>query len=145
MDRPCIFLLLTSHHIYSRSFHELCKNSTNEDATRGISESKRIAKLIETNQYLLSSLGVSHPSLGDAIVQLSKSLYDECKSTTKLTGAGGGGCCFTYLEEEEDRVGNAGGLSVNERLENVRRVIEGHCEEYEFKCLSSLVGGDCVI
>ena len=119
----------------------MCNNSTNDDATR-TSESKRIAKLIETNQYLLSSLGVSHPSL-DAIVQLSKSLYDECKSTTKLTGAGGGGCCFTYLEEEEDD--NAAGLSVNERLDKVRRVIEGHCEEYEFKCFTSLVGGDGVI
>ena len=119
----------------------MCKNSTNEDATRGISESKRIATLIETNQYLLSSLGVSHPSL-DTIVQLSKSLHEECKSTTKLTGAGGGGCCFTYLEEDED---DNTGLSVQERLDKVRRVIEGHCEEYEFKCFTSLVGGDGVI
>ena len=128
-----------SHHI-TRSFHELCNNSTNDDVAK-TSESKRIAKLIETNQYLLSSLGVSHPSL-DAIVQLSKSLYDECKSTTKLTGAGGGGCCFTYLEEDED---DNAGLSVQERLDKVRSVIEGHCKEYEFKCFTSLVGGDGVI
>ena len=41
--------------------------------------------------------------------------------------------------------GNAGGSSVNEGLGKVRRVIEGHCEEYEFKCFTSLVGGDGVI
>ena len=83
---------------------------------------------------------VSHPSL-DAIVQLTQSLYDKCKCTTKLTGAGGGGCCFTYLEEEDEN-----NLSVNKRLDKVRGAIEGlDHEEYEFKCFTSLVGGDGVI
>ena len=82
---------------------------------------------------------MSHPSL-DTIVQLTNSLYDECKCITKLTGAGGGGCCFTYLEENVDE-------NVEERLNKVRARIEDHSSnvEYNYKCFTSSVGGDGVL
>lgn len=103
------------------------------------------------NQSLLCALGVSHPSL-NAITNLTCSLYDELKCTTKLTGAGGGGCAFTFLEGDDN---------VKRRCEIVKRKIdslsnvESHeiangdennksqtkCHTWTFESFTSAVGG----
>lgn len=53
----------------------------------------QIRGLININQSLLQSLGVSHSSL-EKIVSICR---EKDQLSTKLTGAGGGGCTFTLL------------------------------------------------
>lgn len=52
----------------------------------------KMASLIEINQGLLSSIGVSHPCLDEICNSSHKHGY-----SAKLTGAGGGGCAFALL------------------------------------------------
>ena len=53
-----------------------------------------LLELVRINHGLLVSLGVSHPGL-----ELVKSLSDSLGvGSTKLTGAGGGGCSLTLLK-----------------------------------------------
>ena len=49
-------------------------------------------ELIDFNQHLLQTLGVSHTSI-DRICEITA----KHNFHTKLTGAGGGGCCITLL------------------------------------------------
>ena len=49
-------------------------------------------ELIDFNQHLLQMLGVSHTSI-DRICEITA----KHNFHTKLTGAGGGGCCITLL------------------------------------------------
>ncbi len=90
-------------------------------------------------------------------------MYNELKCTTKLTGAGGGGCAFTFFEDCND--GSC--LGIEERLKIVSDKIEAlkSCEGAEetkmngnenqsqenketcwsFQCFSSAVGGEGVL
>ena len=54
--------------------------------------------MVDMNQGLLSSMGVSHPSL-EKVIQLTSShgLH------TKLTGAGGGGVAFSLITPHTDK------------------------------------------
>jgi mevalonate kinase len=54
--------------------------------------------LIDENHAHLASLGVSHPSLEAIRAQTSAQPYE---LSTKLTGAGGGGCAVTLLPDSE--------------------------------------------
>jgi hypothetical protein len=56
--------------------------------------------LINKNHAHLVNLGVSHPSL-EAI--RAKTASEPYKLSTKLTGAGGGGCAVTLLPDSEPR------------------------------------------
>ncbi|GMG32533.1 unnamed protein product [Ambrosiozyma monospora] len=57
---------------------------------------RRLMELIRINHGLLVALGVSHPSL-----ERVKALCDQLHiGETKLTGAGGGGCAITLLDED---------------------------------------------
>lgn len=59
---------------------------------------ERLSELFEINHGLLVALGVSHPSL-----ERVRMLTDELKiGKTKLTGAGGGGCAITLVDEKAD-------------------------------------------
>ncbi|XP_074642614.1 mevalonate kinase-like isoform X2 [Tubulanus polymorphus] len=60
-----------------------------------------LQELVDINQHLLASLGVSHPSI-DQICAVTK----QYKLSTKLTGAGGGGCTLTLIPPEfpEDKL-----------------------------------------
>lgn len=58
----------------------------------------RLSELFEINHGLLVALGVSHPAL-----ERVRMLTDELKiGKTKLTGAGGGGCAITLVNEDAD-------------------------------------------
>ena len=121
------------------------------------------------NHSLLIALGVSHPSL-NAIANMTDNLYHQMKSTTKLTGAGGGGCAFTFLEDDdtdncnnnvETNNGNNAKSkysSIKDRLRIVSEKIEAlkSCESsthnenkqvssWSFQCFKSAVGGKGVI
>ena len=68
--------------------------SISEWETNRCDQEGKLEELVEINQGLLQSIGVSHPSI-DAI----------CKTTlkyqlrSKLTGAGGGGCVLTIIPD----------------------------------------------
>lgn len=58
-------------------------------------DKRELAALVNINHGLLVALGVSHPSL-----EQIKIIADSHKiGATKLTGAGGGGCAITLLDE----------------------------------------------
>lgn len=61
-------------------------------------DKQELASLVNINHGLLVALGVSHPSL-----EKIKIIADSHKiGATKLTGAGGGGCAITLLNENAD-------------------------------------------
>jgi mevalonate kinase len=63
-----------------------------------VSAKNRLNELIEINHGLLVALGVSHPSL-----ERVRMLTDELNiGKTKLTGAGGGGCAITLVNDDAD-------------------------------------------
>lgn len=67
------------------------------DGTRAIPREElvsRLADLMRANHVHLRTLGVSHPSL-EAVVATT----DQFGLTTKLTGAGGGGCAVTLVPD----------------------------------------------
>lgn len=68
--------------------------------TFGISEEAQLRELINVNHGLLVALGVSHPALEQV-----KIVGDKI-GATKLTGAGGGGCAITLVNDgvEEDDI-----------------------------------------
>jgi len=116
--------------------------------------SRKISRLIQTNHHLLCALGVSHPSL-NMISNLTTELYNDLKTSSKLTGAGGGGCAFTFLEEDFDKEGNDREMLMKSRLKVVIDKIESldfykNAKEIEqskssFRCFTSVVGGDGVL
>jgi len=80
--------------------------------------------LIDENQHLLESIGVGHPALSK-VVSLSK----EHGLHAKLTGAGGGGCSFVLLDDNEQNTQEFMSQLLNEG----------------FKCYLSNVGHEGVI
>ena len=87
---------------------------------------KQISSLIRLNQQLLLFMfSISHPVIDD-VHNLTNSLYDHFQCSTKITGAGGGGCIFTFLErrhvsssDDKDDDDN-----IQERIQSVIRAIE---------------------
>jgi mevalonate kinase len=84
----------------------------------------RLQQLINKNQKYLRLIGVSHPSL-ERVIQLAS----ERNLFAKLTGAGGGGCAFVLLDEDENKT-----VQFRNMLSN-----EG------FKCYMSNVGHEGVL
>mmetsp|Transcript_16478 Transcript_16478/g.25737 ORF Transcript_16478/g.25737 Transcript_16478/m.25737 type:complete len:455 (-) Transcript_16478:236-1600(-) len=90
---------------------------------RGYRDTAKISQLIRTNQSLLKAIGVSHQAL-DEICHIT----EQMGVASKLTGAGGGGCAFTYVPPD-----------CKYTRDEIREKIEE--SPHGFKCLSSLVGG----
>lgn len=53
----------------------------------------RLHMLVSLNHYLLASVGTSHQSIED----IRSTALRLSSLATKITGAGGGGCCITFL------------------------------------------------
>jgi mevalonate kinase len=86
----------------------------------------RVGELMTINHGLLVSLGVSHPRL-----ERVRELVDhEGIGWTKLTGAGGGGCCITLLKPGVER----------KKL----RKLQAQLDEEGFEKFETTLGGDGV-
>lgn len=85
-----------------------------------------IGTLFRINQDLLNAIGVGHHSLS-AVSEASQSQGFPCK----LTGAGGGGCAITLLDDRDSA--------------NCRRIaLESKLRELGFESFQSLIAGDGV-
>ncbi|SCV02561.1 LAME_0H02784g1_1 [Lachancea meyersii CBS 8951] len=83
-----------------------------------------LCELIRINHGLLVSLGVSHPGL-----EIIKALGDSMSiGTTKLTGAGGGGCALTILNRDASP----------EDVEKFKSILEN---EHKYKTYMTGLGG----
>lgn len=83
--------------------------------------------LIQLNQNLLESLRVSHQMIAN-IIQLSNNLNI---GPTKLTGAGGGGCTFTLIQNTKN-------------LPHFKSILQN--DPYNFQIWETSLGGDgCLI
>ncbi|MCJ1340478.1 Mevalonate kinase [Bachmanniomyces sp. S44760] len=118
-------LILEAINEVAESAHKLITSSHFDD--RNDEESADIlGELIKINHGLLVSLGVSHPRL-----ERIRELVDEVGAgSTKLTGAGGGGCAITMLNH---------GIT-KEQLRKVKEKLDAEgFERYE-----TTLGGDGV-
>ena len=144
--------ILTSIGAISKQFRDLLyltttatENNHNNDIHPSLNESM-ISNLIQINQHLLCSLGISHPSI-NRICQETTDLYDTLKCTTKLTGAGGGGCTYTLVERLDGETSH----EFETRLHHVQQVIESlsyHNHEntdHKFECFVSSIGNHGVL
>jgi hypothetical protein len=87
-----------------------------------------LATLIRTNQSLLRALDVSHKSL-EEICHITKLFGAE----TKLTGAGGGGCAFTFVPVDANK----------SKKDEIRNALQK--SRMGFSCMESTVGGTGVV
>eukprot|EP00126_Sphaerothecum_destruens_P004044 Sdes_comp17932_c0_seq1m7188 len=79
----------------SESFLALILNETkSKESSPPIEFHQTISELVEMNHALLLALEVSHPKL-----ELARCTLKTFGLASKLTGAGGGGCCFAILPE----------------------------------------------
>lgn len=89
-------------------------------------EFSKLETLVDMNQCLLASLGVSHPSLEQVVnIGSAQGLH------TKLTGAGGGGVAFSLITPTTSR-------------ENVDQA-KCDLEEAGFLCYTAAIGGPGVL
>lgn len=124
----------------SRTFRE--QISTLDDSNWTLDESF-ISSMIRINQNLLCAMGVSHKCI-DLICQKTADLVDDLKCTTKLTGAGGGGCVFTFVEHVPGETPS----EFQTRLHQVRNEIESLSngeDSFKFECLCSSIGNNGVL
>lgn len=95
---------------------QLCDNNNKEEAYHILME------LVRMNQLLLSVIGVSHPAL-EQIVHITG-----CHGlSSKLTGAGGGGCAFAFLPPDFS----------TEKLDLIKKQIQS----LGYECWQTQVGG----
>ena len=87
-----------------------------------------MAQLVRINHCLLNAIGVGHPALDEVF---ATSARHGC--SCKLTGAGGGGCAITLLDDKKQGW-------IRDR-ENLRRDIEA----LGFDTFLSGIGGDGVL
>lgn len=81
----------------------------------------KVEELVEVNQGLLQSMGVSHPS-----IERICSVTAKYQLRSKLTGAGGGGCVLTIIPDQLTK----------KTLDKVKRDLE----EEGFECFEAAIG-----
>nr|AMB15001.1 mevalonate kinase [Tripterygium wilfordii] len=84
---------------------------------------EKLEELMEMNQGLLQSFGVSHASI-ETVLQTTL----KYKLSSKLTGAGGGGCVLTLLPS------SLSGIVVDKVIAEL--------ESYGFQCFTADIGGN---
>mmetsp|Transcript_2268 Transcript_2268/g.3180 ORF Transcript_2268/g.3180 Transcript_2268/m.3180 type:complete len:536 (-) Transcript_2268:31-1638(-) len=135
----------------TKTFREMLQSSSDTMTSSKHSshlDQNKLSSLIEMNQNLLRAVGVSHPSL-DTISSITQSLneddkdpYRDISCATKLTGAGGGGCAFTFVHRDDDDDTNGGQKET--RMQIVQNSIES-CTQWKFRCFQSCIGGSGVL
>ncbi|KAL0481190.1 mevalonate kinase [Acrasis kona] len=80
-----------------------------------------LSKLIQDNHILLNEIGAGHEKL-DQVVLIASSLG----YSAKLTGAGGGGCAYVLLQDQD---------------EDRENVLKSQLEKTGFECYVSGIGG----
>lgn len=76
----------------SNELASIILSSSDDDDLAALEKEQRVEELMEMNQGLLQCMGVSHASIETVLRTTLK-----YKLTSKLTGAGGGGCVLTLL------------------------------------------------
>ncbi|KAL8159539.1 hypothetical protein V2J09_001076 [Rumex salicifolius] len=94
--------------------------STATDEISLTEKEEKLEELMEMNQGLLQCMGVSHTSI-EAVLRTTL----KYKLSSKLTGAGGGGCVLTLLPTLVDKV-------------------KAELESLGFQCFTAGIGGDGV-
>jgi mevalonate kinase len=126
----------------SRKFRDMI-SSLEESENRTTLDESLISNMIQINQNLLCALGVSHKCI-NIICQKTSDLFDDFKCTTKLTGAGGGGCVFTFVEHGSEEKPS----EFQTRLHQVQHAIESISDgedSFKFECLLSSIGNHGVL
>lgn len=90
-----------------------------------------LQQLVRTNHGLLNALGVGHEALDQVCATTRRHGFE-----SKLTGAGGGGCAFTVLEDA-----SAADVEINRRATE----LAARLQEQGFACYRSAVAGPGVL
>lgn len=100
---------------------EILQSVSGWETSRSDQEGK-LEELVEINQGLLQSMGVSHPSI-EAICRTTS----KYQLRSKLTGAGGGGCVLTIIP----------GQMTSKTLDKVKNDLEAQ----GYDCFEAAIGG----
>ncbi|PWA79708.1 GHMP kinase, ATP-binding, conserved site-containing protein [Artemisia annua] len=106
----------------SNELASIIQSSSDDDLT-ALTKEQRVEELMEMNQGLLKCMGVSHASIEMVLRTTLK-----YKLTSKLTGAGGGGCVLTLLPAL------LSAAVIDEVIEEL--------EQCGFQCLIADIGGN---
>mmetsp|Transcript_10398 Transcript_10398/g.15965 ORF Transcript_10398/g.15965 Transcript_10398/m.15965 type:complete len:439 (+) Transcript_10398:142-1458(+) len=99
-------------------------------------KNQKVLTLVNTNQHMLRSVGVSHESL-DHVCHVTETI-SEGQAATKLTGAGGGGCAMIVLQTNECN----NSVSIEKLTQKIQKALEGGWHRWKFNCFRSSLGGD---
>ncbi|KAL4582947.1 hypothetical protein LXL04_007509 [Taraxacum kok-saghyz] len=111
--------VFTAVDFISNEFASIIQSSSPDD----LEKEQKVEELMQMNQGLLQCMGVSHASI-ETVLRTTLNY----KLTSKLTGAGGGGCVLTLLPS----------LLSGTIIDNVIEELE----ECGFQCLIAEIGGN---
>ncbi|KAK6233139.1 hypothetical protein SCA6_003212 [Theobroma cacao] len=113
--------VLNAIEFISEEWSNIIQSHALDDLSLAANE-ERLIELMEMNQGLLLSIGVSHAAI-ETVLQTTM----KYKLASKLTGAGGGGCVLTFLP-----------IQLSEAI--VDKVV-GELESFGFQCFAAGIGG----